>query len=292
MTISAVCANETHFLRSRSTGKERDTESGNDYFKYRYYASSMGRWLSPDPSGLSHADLGNPQSLNLYNYVGNRPLTVADLDGLCWKGFQWACDLGNAIKSLAIDAKNKIAYGEWTTNTTQAKIHSVDRHEAKARRNSYRKETQFVPDPDDDRPGLTAMVKGVARNTAGFPDVCSGGVFFVKGGEVSAGAARGEGGVITEVDSKDGTSVGGLAEGSGGEGATAGGGAIVSTGGVEGFGFVGAEADIGVGEAGAGVVGFSSGGVGVYAQGGAFGRFNEAGAYVNVSTMGGCAQHK
>ncbi|HWE84623.1 MAG TPA: RHS repeat-associated core domain-containing protein [Terracidiphilus sp.] len=75
------------------TGKERDTESGNDYFKYRYYASSMGRWLSPDPSGLTHADLGNPQSLNLYNYVGNRPLTLADLDGLCWKGFQWACDI-------------------------------------------------------------------------------------------------------------------------------------------------------------------------------------------------------
>jgi RHS repeat-associated protein len=35
------------------TGKERDTESGNDYFGARYYSSSMGRFLSPDPSGLS-----------------------------------------------------------------------------------------------------------------------------------------------------------------------------------------------------------------------------------------------
>jgi hypothetical protein len=59
----------------------------------------MGRWLSPDPSGLTHADLGNPQSLNLYNYVGNSPLTRTDLDGLCWKGFQWACDLGQAIRN-------------------------------------------------------------------------------------------------------------------------------------------------------------------------------------------------
>src|SRR6185437_15881971 len=50
------------------TGKERDAESGNDYFKYRYYASSMGRWLSPDPSGLSSASLSDPQSLNLYDY--------------------------------------------------------------------------------------------------------------------------------------------------------------------------------------------------------------------------------
>jgi RHS repeat-associated protein len=30
------------------TGKERDTESGLDYFGARYYASTMGRWLSPD----------------------------------------------------------------------------------------------------------------------------------------------------------------------------------------------------------------------------------------------------
>lgn len=33
-----------------SSGKERDTESGNDYFGKRYYASSMGHWLSPDES--------------------------------------------------------------------------------------------------------------------------------------------------------------------------------------------------------------------------------------------------
>ena len=32
----------------RSTGKERDTESGNDYFEVRYYSSAMGRFLSPD----------------------------------------------------------------------------------------------------------------------------------------------------------------------------------------------------------------------------------------------------
>ena len=30
------------------TGKERDSESGNDYFGARYYASTMGRFLSPD----------------------------------------------------------------------------------------------------------------------------------------------------------------------------------------------------------------------------------------------------
>jgi hypothetical protein len=34
MTLSAVCAtSEASNAQSRSTGKERDTESGNDYFE-------------------------------------------------------------------------------------------------------------------------------------------------------------------------------------------------------------------------------------------------------------------
>ena len=82
MTISAVCATTECFSRSRFTGKERDTESGNDYFKFRYLSSSMGRWTSPDPSGLFFSDAGNPQSLNLYSYVQNNPLAFVDPNGL------------------------------------------------------------------------------------------------------------------------------------------------------------------------------------------------------------------
>jgi RHS repeat-associated protein len=63
------------------TGKERDTESGNDYFGARYYASSMGRWLSPDPAGVAFSNLSNPQSWNLYSYVLNNPLIGVDPDG-------------------------------------------------------------------------------------------------------------------------------------------------------------------------------------------------------------------
>jgi len=75
MTPSAVCA-------SRYTGKERDAESGLDYFGARYYGSNMGRFSSPDPSGLFYADPSNPQSLNLYAYVQNNPLVNFDPDGL------------------------------------------------------------------------------------------------------------------------------------------------------------------------------------------------------------------
>jgi RHS repeat-associated protein len=60
---------------SRYTGKERDAESGLDYFGARYYASNMGRWMSPDWSAkaqpVPYAKLDNPQSLNLYAYVFN-----------------------------------------------------------------------------------------------------------------------------------------------------------------------------------------------------------------------------
>ena len=69
----------------RSTGKERDSESGNDYFGARYYASTMGRFLSPDWSAkvapVPYAKLDNPQTLNLYAYVGNNPLNRTDPTG-------------------------------------------------------------------------------------------------------------------------------------------------------------------------------------------------------------------
>jgi len=72
-----------------STGKERDTESGNDYFMARYYNSATGRFLSPDWDAKSddpvpYAKLDDPQSLNLYSYVGNNPVGRADVDGHCY----------------------------------------------------------------------------------------------------------------------------------------------------------------------------------------------------------------
>jgi len=63
------------------TGKARDTESGNDYFGARYYASAMGRWMSPDPSNLG-VDIYLPQTWNRYNYAVNNPLSVADSNGM------------------------------------------------------------------------------------------------------------------------------------------------------------------------------------------------------------------
>jgi RHS repeat-associated protein len=84
-TGSTTAPTEHHF-----TAKERDTESGNDYFEARYLGSSMGRFLSPDPVGGS---LANPQTLNKYAYVLNNPLTNTDPTGLyaCKDGKDGAC---------------------------------------------------------------------------------------------------------------------------------------------------------------------------------------------------------
>ncbi|HSY36319.1 MAG TPA: RHS repeat-associated core domain-containing protein [Acidobacteriaceae bacterium] len=75
-----VDATEQHF-----TGKERDTESGLDYFGARYLSSNFGRFMTPDWAAASasvpYANFANPQSLNLYVYVGNNPNTGVDADG-------------------------------------------------------------------------------------------------------------------------------------------------------------------------------------------------------------------
>jgi RHS repeat-associated protein len=67
------------------TGKERDSESGLDNFGARYYGSSMGRFMTPDwaarPTTVPYAVFGDPQSLNLYVYVRNDPISQADADG-------------------------------------------------------------------------------------------------------------------------------------------------------------------------------------------------------------------
>jgi len=67
-------------VRPHFTGKERDAESGLDYFGARYYGSNMGRWMSPDPVILS-PEPDNPQSWNKYSYTFNRPLSLTDPDG-------------------------------------------------------------------------------------------------------------------------------------------------------------------------------------------------------------------
>src|SRR5438132_1447946 len=80
--------------RSRSTGKERDAETGLDYFGARYFSGAMGRFTSPDPSNLS-VDWWVPQSWNRYAYALNNPLAYVDDNGL------WPTGIHNRIINQA-----------------------------------------------------------------------------------------------------------------------------------------------------------------------------------------------
>jgi RHS repeat-associated protein len=70
-------------VRQKFTGYERDAETGLDYARARYYASSLGRFISPDPL-MSSGKATAPQSWNRYAYCLNSPLDMADPDGLMW----------------------------------------------------------------------------------------------------------------------------------------------------------------------------------------------------------------
>jgi RHS repeat-associated protein len=93
---------EEHF-----TSKPRDTNSGLDYFGARHYNSNMGRFVSPDyndtvddPEPVPYADLRNPQSLNLYGYAGNNPLSKTDPDGHFMLTMQNNCWCDQAAQDL------------------------------------------------------------------------------------------------------------------------------------------------------------------------------------------------
>ena len=66
----------THF-----TAKERDSETGLDFFGARYFGSALGRFTSPDPL-MASAHSSNPQSWNRYAYALNNPLRFVDPDGM------------------------------------------------------------------------------------------------------------------------------------------------------------------------------------------------------------------
>lgn len=79
------------------TGKERDQESGLDYFGARYYGSALGRFASPDPyeivvhknqgksaqqrRSLLNSFISNPQAWNEYVYALDDPLKLVDVEG-------------------------------------------------------------------------------------------------------------------------------------------------------------------------------------------------------------------
>jgi RHS repeat-associated protein len=148
------------------TGKERDTESGNDYFGARYYASSMGRFLSPDwasnPEAVPYGIYTNPQTLNLYNYMRNNPLSGIDKDGHCG-GPDDPC--GNITVTAAVTKEPEVTSsrdGRTSTATVEGEVQYTVKNGTKVMANTPIKEEVSNKSFQDGKP--VAPVPPETRN--------------------------------------------------------------------------------------------------------------------------------
>src|SRR5262245_48511858 len=92
------------------TGKERDGETGMDYFGARYHRAPLGRFTSVDPVVTWGDNLFDPQRWNRYAYVRNSPLRYVDPDG------RKLVPQGKPGSGFATDLTNAIVASSYTTN--------------------------------------------------------------------------------------------------------------------------------------------------------------------------------
>jgi RHS repeat-associated protein len=76
--ITSNLANTDQFL---FTGKQRDTETGLDYFLARYYSTKTNRFNEIDPITSKLDAIYNPKAWNLYLYCENNPIMFKDPSG-------------------------------------------------------------------------------------------------------------------------------------------------------------------------------------------------------------------
>ena len=111
---------------SKFTGKTRDPEMGLDFFGARFYSAAQGRFTSPDRL-FADQHGADPQSWNIYAYVGNNPMRFVDTNG------QWKTAIHNAIIDgafLNMSPSNII--------TMQAASRRVDNVEGQLSVNAYK----------------------------------------------------------------------------------------------------------------------------------------------------------
>jgi hypothetical protein len=70
---------------------------------------------------VPYADFGNPQTLNLYQYVGNNPITTFDADGHCWPPSACADAIDSFVQTFRQDG---LAANDRTSSPTLAAINT------------------------------------------------------------------------------------------------------------------------------------------------------------------------
>lgn len=115
------------------TLKERDIETGLDYFGARYYVSTQGRFTSTDPL-LSSGTIYDPQTWNRYSYTVNRPTILTDPLGL----FVWGTATEDERERFRVAFK--AAQSDLTMIGEKFGLDSSEYTEAKRALDSYGKE--------------------------------------------------------------------------------------------------------------------------------------------------------
>jgi RHS repeat-associated protein len=296
-------------LSLQFTSKERDSETGLDFFGARYMSSAQGRFTSPDRP-LADQNPFDPQSWNLYTYGRNNPLintdptgrtcvTLTNADGSTFQGDDsdgQGCGKAqvaptNGQKPSDTNASD-VTPSETNVNAQQGSLLGLLLAPAVPR---------YVANDRPLGPKGQAVTQELSKRIDQYPTVCGGGVYAYVGREFGGGGVNGFTGGIVEIDSQHGISSGSLGELGAGEGVVGGVGGTVTQRGngpvsSEGLVYAGIGAHSPLVSTSGGVVAFGNGpssvtGVGLYGeaflgQGG-----GGAGVYVNLSSIGrGCGK--
>ena len=103
---------DTEPERAGQIAVQRGNITGLDYAVNRYYSSSLGRLLTPDPY-MNGAFPGDPARWNRYSYTGGDPVNRADPGGLMWVCF------GNSVDELSLNCPpnaykyNPLSVDDW-----------------------------------------------------------------------------------------------------------------------------------------------------------------------------------
>ena len=93
----------------RYTGQRADSYTNLYQMGSRWYDGELGRWIQPD---TVVPDLANPQSLNRYSYVYNRPIVAVDKDGhIAWLVTGLVGAAGGATFSVVQQVLSGISHG-------------------------------------------------------------------------------------------------------------------------------------------------------------------------------------
>ena len=138
VAVSALVpgAHDCELLRLEFTGKERDAETGLDYFGARYMSAAQGRFTSPDPIWVKADRLVDPQRLNLYACGRNNPLRFTDPTGM-------DIEIGKCAIGTAQDCFNRFQQGLRKEDRSHVRLVTGDG------KNGYKKGHSYIVADND-----------------------------------------------------------------------------------------------------------------------------------------------